>query len=375
LNQDPDFRLILFVTGTHLSPEFGLTVGRIRDDGFAVDECVEMLLSSDSPEGIAKSAGLGIIGFAQTFARTRPDVLVVLGDRFEMYAAAVAALPFKIPVAHIHGGEITRGAIDDPLRHSMTKLSHLHFVANEVYARRVIQMGEEPWRVVESGALSLDNLRETRLLTREGLHAEFGLRIESPPLIVTYHPVTLEFEQTEWQVNELLAAIEASEMPAVFTMPNADTSGRLIWRRIKEFVSRAPRAQLVENLGTQGYFSLMACAAAMVGNSSSGLVEAPSFGLPVVNVGSRQEGRVRASNVIDVGYGRAEILQGVRDALQPQFRDGLRGLENPYGTGTAVATIAAALAEISLDERLLVKRFHELDAVTPAALVGSMERG
>jgi UDP-hydrolysing UDP-N-acetyl-D-glucosamine 2-epimerase len=355
-------QLHLIVSGMHLSPEFGLTVKAIETDGFEIGERVEMLLSSDSPEGIAKSIGLGTICFAQVYARYRPDILLVLGDRFEMYAAVLAALPFKVPVAHVHGGEITQGAIDDALRHSITKLSHLHFVATQAYARRVAQLGEEPWRITVSGAPSLDNLHTVRLLTLEELGARYGLRLQPSPLLVTFHPVTLEYERTEWQARELLAALDDSLMQAIFTMPNADTGGRIIQRMITEYVRERPSsACIMDNLGTQGYFSLMAAAAAMVGNSSSGIIEAPSFGLPVVNIGTRQQGRVRAANVIDVGYERAVILDGIRKAVQPEFRDGLRQMKNPYGCGRASDIIVERLKSVPLDKRLVMKRFYDLE--------------
>lgn len=365
-----DLQLHLIVAGMHLAPEFGLTVKAIEADGFEVQERIEMLLSSDTPEGLAKSMGVGLIGFSQAYARAKPDLLVVVGDRFEMHAAALAALPFTIPVAHVHGGELTAGAIDDALRHSLTKLSHLHFVATEVYARRVLQMGEEPWRVVVSGAPSLDTLRAMTLLDRQGLETRFGLRLNVAPLVVTYHPVTLEYADAEWQIRQLLKALETFALPLVFTSPNADTSGRVIRRAIETFVAEHPAAHLVENFGPQGYFSLMALAAAMVGNSSSGLVEAPSFGLPVVNIGTRQEGRLRAANVIDVGYDREEITRGIRQALEPAFRFGLRGLPNPYGDGHAAEIIVNSLTHIPLDDSLIRKRFvdHRPDGLraTPA---------
>jgi UDP-hydrolysing UDP-N-acetyl-D-glucosamine 2-epimerase len=365
IREDADLSLRLIVTGMHLSPEFGLTVKEIEADGFEVAERVETLLSSDTPQGIAKSIGLGVLGFAQVYARSRPDVLLVLGDRFEMYAATLAALPFKIPVAHIHGGELTQGAIDDALRHSMTKLSHLHFVSTQEYARRVIQMGEEPWRVVVSGAPSLDNLRLVKLFTREELAARFGLRLGREPFVlVTFHPATLEYEQTEWQVAELLAALEVCDLPVIFTMPNADTSGRTIARMIEEFTATHRSAQAVDNLGTQGYFSMMALTAAMVGNSSSGIIEAASFELPVVNVGSRQRGRVRGENVIDVDYNRASILEGLQEALAPGFREKLRGIRNPYGSGAASEKIVEVLKQVQLDDKLVTKRFHDLGALS-----------
>ena len=361
IQADPSLKLQLMVTGMHLSPEFGLTARTIENDGFKIGDRVEVLLSSDTPEGIAKSMGVGMLGFAQVFARARPDLLLVVGDRFEMHAAALTALPFKIPVAHIHGGELTEGAIDNALRYSMTKLSHLHFVATQEYANRVIQTGEEPWRVTVSGAPSLDNLKNTVLLTREELTQRFGLPLgEDPLLLVTFHPVTLEYERTEWQTAELLAALKALDLPMVFTMPNADTSGRTIVRMVREFTTDYPRAQAVDSLGTQGYFSVMSVASAMVGNSSSGIVEAASFALPVVNIGTRQLGRTRGKNVIDVDYRRESILQGIRQALDRKFREGLRGMPNLYGAGTASEKIVEVLRQTPIDKRLLVKKFHDL---------------
>ncbi len=361
IQADPALQLQLIVSGAHLSPEFGLTATAIQADGFEIGQRVEMLLSSDSPEGIVKSMGLGAMGFAHVYANSPPDILLVLGDRFEMHAAALAALPFKIPVAHIHGGEITQGAIDDALRHSMTKLSHLHFVSTQEYARRIIQLGEEPWRVTVSGAPGLDNLRTMPLLTRDELAAKFGLQVTNAPfLLVTYHPVTLEYEQAAWQTDELLAALKMFGLPVIFTMPNADTHGRIIRKKIAEFVKKRPECQAVENLGTQGYFSLMARATAMVGNSSSGIIEAASFELPVVNIGNRQKGRVRAANVIDVDYPRGSIFTGGQKALAPEFRESLRGVRNPYGDGKSAEIIVATLKQISLGEKLLVKKFHDI---------------
>jgi UDP-hydrolysing UDP-N-acetyl-D-glucosamine 2-epimerase len=353
----PDMRLGLFVTGMHLSPEFGMTVRAIEADGYPIVERVEMLLSSDSPAGIAKSMGLGTLGFAGAYAHWRPDLLLVLGDRFEMHAAVVAALPLLIPVAHVHGGESTQGAIDEALRHAITKMSHLHFVATEEYARRVRQLGEEPWRVTVSGAPALDNLKTVPLLSREELAAQFGLRLHEGFLLVTYHPVTLEYENTEGQTAELLAALDSSQRPVLFTMPNADTRGRSIRQSILRFVEEHTASQAVENLGVQGYFSVMSQAAAMVGNSSSGIIEAPSLELPVVNIGSRQQGRITAANVIHVACQKEDILRGIRRATSPEFRAGLRDLVNPYGDGNAAGRIVDRLHDVPLDERLLRKRF------------------
>jgi UDP-N-acetylglucosamine 2-epimerase (non-hydrolysing)/GDP/UDP-N,N'-diacetylbacillosamine 2-epimerase (hydrolysing) len=344
----------------HLSQRFGMTVKAIEADGFEIAERVKMLSNSDDPAAIAKSMARGTAGFAEVYARSRPDILVVLGDRFESHAAALAALPFKIPIAHIHGGELTEGAIDDALRHSMTKLSHLHFAATKEYGRRLVQMGEEPWRVTVSGAPSLDNLASVKRLTIAELKSRFCLCLTPETLLVTFHPATLEYEDAGRQAEELLAALKASGRPVVFTMSNADTGGQVIREHIRRFVLAEPSAQAVENLGTEGYFSVLALCTAMVGNSSSGLLEAPSFGLPVVNVGSRQSGRVRGRNVIDVGCGREEIGAGIRRATDPAFRKSLQDLANPYGDGNAAQRIVAKLAEVPLSGRLLLKHFHDL---------------
>lgn len=354
---DPDLDLQLIVAGMHLSPDHGLTVKMIEADGFEICERVEMLVSSDSPQGIAKSIGLGMIGFSQAFSRARPDILILIGDRFEMFSAALAALPFKLPIAHIHGGEVTIGAIDDALRHSMTKLSHLHFVSTREYQRRVEQLGEEPWRVIVSGAPGLDNLDSIEFMSLHEMETCYQLRLDQPFLLVTYHPVTLEYEQTDWQVDELLAALDEIAMPVVFTMPNADTKNTVIRQKIREFVLAHPTASCLESMGTRGYFSLMKGAASMIGNSSSGIIEAPSFKLPVVNIGTRQSGRVRAANVIDTGYARTEVMQAIRKAVSPDFRDGLSDMQNPYGNGHASERIVERLKTIPLDDRLLIKKF------------------
>ena len=359
VREDPGLKLHLIVTGMHLSPEFGLTVRTIEADGFGVSERVEMLLSSDTPESISKSMGLGLIGFGQAYAHFQPDILLLLGDRFEMHVGALAALSFKIPVAHIHGGELSEGAFDDALRHSITKLSHLHFVSTEEYAKRVIQMGEEPWRVIVTGAPSLDNLYTAELLKRDEIEARFGFLLERDPLLVTYHPVTLEYEQTEWQTAELLAALKTFDLPILFTLPNADTNGRVITRMMEEFAKDHPMTHIVGNLGPEGYFGLMACAAAMVGNSSSGIIEAPSLKLPVVNIGSRQQGRIRAKNVLDVGYSRTEVRKAITKAISSEFRAGLVDLVNPYGDGHASERIVRRLKETTLGNELLVKRFKD----------------
>ena len=338
-----DVRLLLFVGGTHLSDAFGRTVELIEGEGWPIAERIEMLDPSDAPEAIAASIGRGVAGFGRAYARHRPDLVVVLGDRFEMLSAAAAALPFVLPVAHLHGGEVTEGAIDNQIRHAITKCAHLHFVSAEPHARRVAAMGEEPWRIHNVGAPGLDRIRTARLLSRDELAQRLDLAPDDHWLIVTYHPATLEYQETGRHTDELLAALEKVDATCVVTYPNADTAGRTIIARLEEFAGRHDRVRLVRNLGDDVYLSLLRHADAMVGNSSSGLIEAPSFELPVVNVGARQAGRLRAANVVDVGPDRDEILAGVDAALTPAFRAGLSGMKNPYGDGHAAERIVEAL--------------------------------
>lgn len=362
IKNDDDLQLHLFVGGMHLLPEYGMTINAIEADGFQIVKKIEMLGYSDRPQDIAASIGRGVIGFANAFEHYTPDILVVLGDRFEMYSAALAALPFNIPIAHIHGGELTQGAIDDALRHSMTKLSHLHFVSTERYARRVIQLGEEPWRVIVSGAPGLDHLDTVNYQAREFLESRFGIDLSSPTLLVTFHPVTLEYEQVELQIDAVLGALHKSECAIIFTAPNADTGGSVVLNKIRHYVASHSNSQLVDNLGTETYFSLMRYITAMVGNSSSGIIEAPSFKLPVVNIGTRQDGRLRADNIIDVECDEDEILRGITRAVDPTFRRKLNGMINPYRqAGNASEIIVQNLKSIPLDRKLCFKSFYDLE--------------
>lgn len=360
IQANPTLRLRVLVSGMHLSPEFGLTVQEVEKAGFEIFERVESLVSSDTPQGIAKSIGLGVLGFAQLFSRYRPDILVVLGDRFDMLPAALAALPFRIPVAHLHGGELTEGVMDEEIRHSISKMSHLHFVSAEPYARRLRQLGEEDWRILVSGSPALDAIKSAELMAAEEVSAEFGIDAESPSLLVTCHPVTLESEDTERHVTNVLGALGKLGVPCLFTYPNADTHARSIVRKIEEHCRTHPRSRMVKNAGQRGYYSLMKTVSAMVGNSSSGIIEAPSFGLPVVNIGNRQKGRIQARNVINCGYEPNDIYEAVLNALDPAFKHSLRGLSNPYGDGNAAERIVRRLAGVELNEALLVKRFVDV---------------
>lgn len=355
----PGIEPLILAGGMHLSSSFGYTVKMIEDDGFHVAARIKVDVEGDDPASISKAMGQGMVGFAAAYQSIQPDLLVVLGDRYEMIAAALAAVPFNIPIAHIHGGELTEGAMDDAFRHAITKLSHLHFVSLEEYGRRVIQMGEELWRVTVSGAPALDALNEEPRFSRAELEKTFGLSLTESPLLVTFHPVSREYEQTEYHITQLLEALLETGRPTVFTLPNADTENRLVHSRIRDYVNRHKRAWLVENFG-DAYFSMMAHSAAMIGNSSSGIIEAASFKLPVVNIGSRQKGRVHGPNVLDVGYGRDEIKQGIRRALDPAFGDELTNVTNPYGDGKAAERIMERLTETAIDDRLVRKSFHDV---------------
>lgn len=355
--------LHLLVSGAHLLPVYGLTVREIEKDGFPIAERIQMLEPSDSPEGIARSIGRGVTGFAGALARRAPDILVLLGDRFEMLAAAAAALPFTIPIAHIHGGELTEGAFDDAIRHAITKMSHLHFVATETYRRRILQLGEEPWRVAVSGAPGLDNVLTVDAATVEQLRARLNLGLEQPFLLVTFHPVTLEQEDTERHLDELLTALSALDFDLVFTLPTFDAGSGSVIQRLQRFVASRPGATLVDSLGTQAYFGLMKRAAAMVGNSSSGIIEAASFKLPVVNIGNRQRGRERPKNVIDVEGSKDEILSAIRQATSREFVAELSDLVNPYGDGHAARRIVDVLATVVLDKQLITKSFRDLESI------------
>jgi UDP-hydrolysing UDP-N-acetyl-D-glucosamine 2-epimerase len=366
IREAPDLELALFVAGMHLQPEFGPTVRDIEADGFDIAERVAMHAEGDSPGAIAASTGRGVEGFGGAFARRRPDLVVLLGDRFEMLAAAVAALPFALPVAHIHGGEVSEGAMDNQIRHAITKLAHLHFASAPEHARRIARMGEEVWRIHTVGGPGLDRIAALEPLPRPALAGELDIPSPGPWVLVTFHPVTLEYGDTASHAEELLAALEKTEGSLIITYPNADTSNRLIIERLEEFAARHPgRCRLVRNLGERRYLSLLRHADVMVGNSSSGLIEAPSFGLPVVNIGARQRGRLRGANVIDVEPARDEILRGIETALTPEFRQRAGAFANPYGDGGAAPRIVEVLRQVPLDARLVQKRFADAGGEIP----------
>ncbi len=360
IRQADGLELQIIATGMHLSPEFGLTYREIENDGFLIHRKVEMLLSSDTPSGIAKSMGLGMIGFADALEQLAPDLIVVLGDRFEIFAAAAAAMTARIPLVHLHGGETTEGAIDEAIRHAITKMAHLHCVAAEDYRRRVIQLGELPDRVFLVGGLGVDAIKRVPLLDKEALEAALDFKFGPRNLLVTFHPVTLEQSTAGEQLAELLQALESLEdTHLIFTMPNADTDGRVLIGMIEDFVKRHPRARAYPSLGQVRYLSCLQFVDAVVGNSSSGLAEVPSFRKGTINIGDRQRGRLKAASVIDCAPERQAIQQALKTLYSHEFQSALPGTRNPYGEGGASEKIIKILQEYPLGD-LLKKPFYNL---------------
>ncbi|MDT4332567.1 UDP-N-acetylglucosamine 2-epimerase [Methylomonas sp. MS20] len=361
IQADPDLTLQLVATGMHLSPEFGLTWRQIEADGFSIARKVEMLLSSDTPTGISKAMGLGLIGFADAFGELNPDIVVVLGDRFEIFAAAQAAMNLRIPIAHIHGGELSEGAVDDAIRHALTKLSHLHFTAAEVYRQRVIQLGEQPQRVFNVGAPGLDNIARLPLLDRAGLEQAIDFKLAERNLLATFHPATLEAETAAEQFQQLLQALDAfPEVRVIFTYSNADAGGRVIAGLIEDYLARWPeRVAAFVSLGSLRYLSAMRHVDAVVGNSSSGLLEAPAFKIPTVDIGDRQRGRLCAASVLHCPPQAEAIQAALEKVWSGELAETLANLHQPYGTGGASARIKDLLKRSDLGD-LLKKRFYDI---------------
>lgn len=358
---DPDLTLQIIATGMHLSPEFGLTYREIENDGFRIDCKVEMLTSSDTSVGIAKSMGLGLIGFADAFDKLRPNLIVLLGDRFEIFSAAAAALVARIPVAHLHGGEATEGVIDEAMRHSITKMSHLHFVAAEAYRQRVIQLGEQPGRVFLVGGLGVDSIARLKLLDRAELEASLAFKLGKRNLLITFHPVTLESETATSQMAELLAALsKLRDTQLIFTLPNSDTDGRALIGMLEQFAAHHSNAQVFQSLGHLRYLSCIAQVDAVVGNSSSGLAEVPSFRKGTINIGERQRGRLKATSVINCQPLREDIDAAIQTLYSADFQAKLLATCNPYGDGGASEKVIKILKAIELSG-VLKKQFFDCD--------------
>ncbi|QRM20160.1 UDP-N-acetylglucosamine 2-epimerase (hydrolyzing) [Dechloromonas sp. TW-R-39-2] len=364
IEADPCLSLQVIATCMHLAPEFGDTYREIELDGFIIDRKVEMLLSGDSPSAIGKSIGLGVIGFADAFQSLTPDLVIVLGDRFEILAAVSAALVARIPVAHLHGGELTEGAVDDAIRHAVTKMSHVHFVATEAYRQRVIQLGESPERVICVGGLGVDAIMRQPLISREALEASLDFQFRQRNLLVTFHPATLDTASPAAQMAELLAALAPLDnVGLIFTLPNADAGGRELMRQVYAFVDGRSNAKVFVSLGQQRYLSCMALVDGVVGNSSSGLLEAPSFRVGTVNLGSRQHGREQASSVINCEVERGAITDAIATLFSTEYRSSLYNVHNPYGNGGASARIVAEIKQLELD-KLVKKTFFDLPAAS-----------
>lgn len=360
IEADKILELQLIVTGMHLSPEFGLTYQEIEKE-FKINKKIEMLLSSDTSIGISKSMGLAQISFAEAYEELKPDMVVVLGDRYEIFSATSAAMIARIPIVHLHGGETTEGAFDESIRHSITKMSHLHFTATDEYKNRVIQLGEHPNRVFNVGGMGIENIKRLKLLSKVEFEKSIDFKLNKRNILVTFHPVTLENSTAKEQFSELLDAIdELEDTNIIFTKANSDTDGRIINQMIDEYISKNSHKSIgFTSLGQLRYLSALQFVDAMVGNSSSGLAEAPSFKIGTINIGDRQKGRVKASSIIDCGPNKSEILQAFEKLYSKEFQEILRTTINPYGDGCASLKIIEVLKNVSLDN-ILKKSFYDI---------------
>ena len=360
LMDHPQVDMKLIVLGPHLSPEFGHTIREIERDGIPIAARIECLLSSDSDVGMAKTIGLATLSLADTLGQLRPDLLLVIADRYEMLSPASVALALRIPVAHIEGGEVSEGAIDDRVRNALTMMAHVHFTSTPLARRRIIAMGEEPWRVHRAGAPSLDHLRHSQLLSTQQLQAKLQISLAEPTLLVAYHPVTV-FRETTREADALFRALETIPGQILFCYPNADAGSRMLIDRATDFLARRNNGRIFTNLDAVTYWSLLRNVSALAGNSSSGIMETASFALPTVNIGMRQQGRERAKNALDAPADSAAIAHAIQAALSESFRESLRGMTNPYGDGHAAETIVEVLTSVELSESLLIKRSRPLN--------------
>ncbi|QCH26955.1 UDP-N-acetylglucosamine 2-epimerase [Clostridium tyrobutyricum] len=357
INEDNELKLQLIVTGNHLVSEYGYTVETIKKDGFKIDEEIDMMINSNKKSGIAKSMGLELIQMAQAFDKLKPDLMLILGDRYEIFIAATCAMIMNIPIAHMNGGESTEGLVDEQIRHAITKMSHIHFPGAEYYRKRIIKMGEESWRVFNVGQAGIENVKRLKLLNKEQLEEKLNIKLDKKIFIITYHPVTLDVENIGQQVDNLLEAVKRFDAIYIFTYPNADFGSEIIINKIKKFVKENSNANIFYNLGQKIYLSLLKYADVMIGNSSSGIIESPIFKLPVVNIGDRQKGRLRNNNIIDTRYTHDSIYNGIYKALfNKEFKNKLKDLQNIYGDGLTSEKIVDVIKNIRLDKKLIFKR-------------------
>lgn len=356
-----DFDVRVAVTGMHLSPEFGLTYKEIENDGIPIDEKIEILMSSDTPSGISKTMGLAMTGFADYFARLQPDMLLVLGDRYETLAVCCAAMNQMIPIAHLYGGEATEGLIDESIRHSISKMSYLHFTSTEAYRKRVIQLGENPNRVFNAGSLGIENIKTISYISKPKLLRSLNLSVNMPYAVVTFHPVTLEQASSEKQVEELLKAISAqTDMSFIFTKGNSDTYGRIINRIIDSFVENHENCTAVASLGTIKYLSALKYCNLVIGNSSSGIIEAPSFQVPTINIGDRQKGRIQALSIVNCEPNYTSIIEAIKKVSSKEFRKTLASVENPYEKDNTSSFIVTTIKDYIMHDINIKKEFYDV---------------
>ncbi len=360
IKADNGLVLQIIATNMHLSSEFGLTYKEIEADGFVIDKKVPMPKRTDTANGIVKSMAVELAGMADAFEELKPDIIVILGDRYEMLIAASTALIYKIPIAHIHGGEITEGAFDDAIRHAITKMSHLHFVSNEAYRRRVVQMGENPSTVFNVGALGCENIKSVKLMKKEELEKSLNFTLDRDTILITYHPVTMESNTSEQQFNELLSAIDLfPKLKVIFTMPNSDTEGRIVMKMIKEYVEKnKARTRWFDSLGMCRYLSVLQYIGGVVGNSSSGIIEVPSFHIPTINIGDRQKGRIASTSVLNCKPTQQDIQNKLSIILKPNYLKSLASVTNPYEKPNTATTILYTLKHQQIN---YIKSFYNLN--------------
>ncbi|WP_432662689.1 UDP-N-acetylglucosamine 2-epimerase [Wukongibacter baidiensis] len=363
IENDNDLQLQVIATGMHLSPEFGLTYEEIEKDNVKIDEKIETLLSSDTTIGVSKSMGLGVISFAEAYNRLQPDIIVILGDRYEIFSAVTSAMISKIPVAHLHGGEATYGLIDESIRHSITKMSYLHFTSTEEYKKRVIQLGETPNRVFNVGAIGLENIKNMKLLSKKELEKSIRFEMKNPTVLVTFHPATLEEDSSEVQFENLLSCLdEFINTKIIFTKANADTHGRVINKMIDDYVKKNSNKSIVfTSLGQLRYLSAIKYVDAVIGNSSSGIIEVPAFKTPTVNIGDRQRGRIRCKSIIDCKPTKDEIKKAITKALSDDFKNTINDIVNPYGDGNVSQQIVEEIKKFLLNDLIDIKKeFYDI---------------
>jgi GDP/UDP-N,N'-diacetylbacillosamine 2-epimerase (hydrolysing) len=356
LHEDNELELQLIVTGSHLSERYGYTINEIIEDGFQIDEQIPILMDSNDGESVAKSMGLLHLSLSQAFRKLRPDIVLILGDRYEIFAVASVAMMMNIPIAHISGGEVTEGAIDDQIRHAITKMAHIHFPGAKIYANNVKNMGEESWRIFNVGDPGIENIKLTNFLSKQELEKEFCIEINEDVVLMTYHPVTLEQEKLSYQIDNLLQAISQIDKNFIITYPNSDNGGMYIINRLEEFANNNNNIHLVKNLGSKKYLSIMRLCGVVVGNSSSALVEAPFLKKPVVNIGSRQRGRIMASNIICCDNDCKNIVKAINRSLSNEFKESVKNTISLYGEGNSSDQIVKVLKNITIDKKLLNKK-------------------